>query len=69
VRDRPGHDRRYAIDFSKARRELGYEPSYGLESGLVATIDWYLKNRQWWQPLLGGDYAQWLQSNYGARAL
>ena len=66
VRDRPGHDRRYAIDFAKASRELGYAPSFDLAAGLRSTIQWYLSNTAWWQPLLGRDYAQWVQSNYSA---
>lgn len=64
VRDRPGHDRRYAIDFRKAQRELGYAPVRDLESGLRDTLDWYLSNNGWWQALLGRDYAAWLESNY-----
>src|SRR5579883_2186947 len=49
VRDRPGHDRRYAIDFTKAREQLGYSPSRNLEQGIAATLDWYLRQRAWWQ--------------------
>jgi len=64
VRDRPGHDRRYAIDYSKASRDLGYAPARNLESGLRSTVDWYLQQVQWWQELLGRDYAAWLRKNY-----
>ena len=64
VRDRPGHDRRYAIDYSKASRRLGYVPARNLESGLRSTVDWYLQQVQWWQDLLGRDYAAWLRKNY-----
>jgi dTDP-glucose 4,6-dehydratase len=64
VRDRMGHDRRYAIDFSKAERELGYAPARSLPDGLRATLDWYLANTRWWQALLGRDYAAWLKKNY-----
>jgi dTDP-glucose 4,6-dehydratase len=64
VRDRPGHDRRYAIDFAKAKRELGYAPARDLAGGLRATVDWYLANTRWWQALLGRDYADWLAKNY-----
>jgi dTDP-glucose 4,6-dehydratase len=64
VRDRPGHDRRYAIDYSKAARELGYAPSRTLATGLRATIGWYLSNTGWWQALLGRDYAAWVEKNY-----
>jgi dTDP-glucose 4,6-dehydratase len=64
VRDRPGHDRRYAIDYSKASQHLGYAPARNLESGLRSTVDWYLQQVQWWQDLLGRDYAAWLRQNY-----
>jgi dTDP-glucose 4,6-dehydratase len=64
VRDRPGHDRRYAIDYRKAARELGYAPARKLEDGLSSTVDWYLANREWWQELLGRDYADWVRKNY-----
>ena len=64
VRDRPGHDRRYAIDYSKASHDLGYAPARNLEIGLGSTVDWYLRQVQWWQDLLGRDYAAWLRKNY-----
>jgi dTDP-glucose 4,6-dehydratase len=64
VRDRLGHDRRYAIDFRKAERELGYRPDRDLAQGLRATLEWYLANTRWWQALLGRDYADWLEKNY-----
>jgi dTDP-glucose 4,6-dehydratase len=57
VTDRPGHDRRYAIDASKIERELGWTPSESFESGLARTIDWYLDNEWWWKPLRDGRYA------------
>ena len=53
VRDRLGHDRRYAIDYGKAARELGYAPGCKLEDGLASTVDWFLANTAWWQALLG----------------
>ena len=52
VKDRPGHDRRYAIDASKIERELGWTPSINFDQGFVATLNWYLENRWWWQPLI-----------------
>jgi dTDP-glucose 4,6-dehydratase len=52
VPDRPGHDFRYAIDFSKLARELGWSPQFSFEQGLAATVSWYLDNRAWWEPLL-----------------
>jgi dTDP-glucose 4,6-dehydratase len=64
VRDRLGHDRRYAINYAKAERELGYKPAHDLAGGLRATLDWYLENTRWWQPLLGRDYAAWVEKNY-----
>jgi dTDP-glucose 4,6-dehydratase len=64
VRDRLGHDRRYAINYTKAQRELGYAPGRDLATGLRATLDWYLANTRWWQALLGRDYASWLEKNY-----
>lgn len=56
VTDRPGHDRRYAIDASKLRRELGWEPSVTFAEGIARTVDWYLARRDWWEPLLGDRY-------------
>jgi dTDP-glucose 4,6-dehydratase len=53
VPDRPGHDRRYLLDSSKIRRELGWEPQVAFEEGLGETIDWYAKNEAWWEPLIG----------------
>jgi dTDP-glucose 4,6-dehydratase len=64
VRDRLGHDRRYAINYAKAERELEYAPARGLTEGLKATLDWYLGNIRWWQALLGRDYAVWVEKNY-----
>lgn len=56
VKDRPGHDMRYAIDASKIERELSWKPLETFESGLRKTVLWYLENRDWWQPMLDGDY-------------
>jgi dTDP-glucose 4,6-dehydratase len=64
VRDRPGHDRRYAINYSKAAKSLGYAPARDLLSGLTSTVDWYLRQVKWWQDLLGRDYAAWVLKNY-----
>jgi dTDP-glucose 4,6-dehydratase len=64
VRDRLGHDRRYAINYGKAKSELGYAPARDLATGLRATFDWYLANTRWWQALLSRDYAEWLEKNY-----
>jgi dTDP-glucose 4,6-dehydratase len=56
VKDRPGHDVRYAIDASKIERELGWKPEETFESGLRKTVEWYLNNREWWQRVLNGEY-------------
>jgi dTDP-glucose 4,6-dehydratase len=56
VKDRPGHDRRYAIDSSKVERELGWRPQETFASGIEKTVRWYLDNRQWWQRVLDGSY-------------
>ncbi|RYG35470.1 MAG: dTDP-glucose 4,6-dehydratase [Burkholderiales bacterium] len=56
VKDRPGHDRRYAIDAGKIRTELGWEPKHNFESGLAETVGWYLDNRAWWEPIRSGAY-------------
>ena len=55
VPDRPGHDFRYAIDFTKVNTELGWQPKHSFESGLFSTVKWYIDNRAWWGPLLDGD--------------
>lgn len=67
VADRPGHDRRYAIDFSKIRKELGWSPSISLAQGLQATVQWYESHRQWWQRVKSGAYQDFYQKNYGER--
>ncbi|MCA1828155.1 MAG: dTDP-glucose 4,6-dehydratase [Myxococcales bacterium] len=67
VKDRPGHDRRYAIDASKARAELGWAPRIDFSDGLVATVDWYVKNRGWWERVRTGEYRTYYERNYGAR--
>lgn len=57
VADRPGHDRRYAIDASKIARDLGWQPQETFASGLARTVDWYLDNKWWWGPIRGERYA------------
>ena len=68
VKDRPGHDRRYAIDPAKARAELGYRPHETFESGLAKTVAWYLANQPWWRAVMDGSYRQWMERNYAARS-
>jgi dTDP-glucose 4,6-dehydratase len=65
VKDRPGHDRRYAIDASKLRNELGWEPSIQSEEGFRQTVQWYLENEAWLQHILSGDYQQYYEKQYG----
>jgi dTDP-glucose 4,6-dehydratase len=67
VTDRPGHDRRYAIDASRIRRDLGWVPRYGFRDGLRATVRWYLDNTDWTERVRSGEYAQWIEKNYAAR--
>ena len=67
VKDRPGHDRRYAIDASKIERELGWKPEETFETGIVKTISWYLDNGAWVENVQTGAYREWLASNYGSR--
>jgi dTDP-glucose 4,6-dehydratase len=70
VTDRPGHDRRYAIDQRKIARELGWQPAVDFEQGLHDTVDWYLGNDAWIAGIETGAYRQWLDTNYdsGERA-
>ncbi|MEO1446128.1 MAG: dTDP-glucose 4,6-dehydratase [Cyanobacteria bacterium J06635_11] len=67
VTDRPGHDRRYAMDISKIEKDLGWTPAYNFENGLRQTVEWYLNHRDWWQPLLSEEYKGYYDSLYGAR--
>jgi len=67
VKDRPGHDRRYAIDAAKARAELGWSPHIAFPDGLKATVEWYQLNRGWWERVRTGDYRTYCDRNYGAR--
>ncbi|WP_041082054.1 dTDP-glucose 4,6-dehydratase [Thermotoga profunda] len=64
VKDRPGHDRRYAIDSGKIRRELGWQPEIDFEEGLKDTVRWYLSNESWFEKILSGEYSNWYEKNY-----
>lgn len=64
VKDRPGHDRRYAIDASKINKELGWKPSVTFEEGLALTIDWYLENTEWLKHVTSGEYATYYERQY-----
>lgn len=67
VADRPGHDKRYAIDASKIQRELGWAPMETFETGLEKTVRWYLDNPAWVEHVVSGEYRQWMNQNYAAR--
>jgi len=67
VKDRPGHDRRYAIDATKSERELGFRPRHRFEEGLAATVRWYRDNRGWWERVLSGEYRAYYERQYGTR--
>jgi dTDP-glucose 4,6-dehydratase len=68
VKDRPGHDRRYAIDARKATRELGWEPRHRFEEALAATVQWYREHRGWWERIRTGEYLHYYERQYGGRA-
>ncbi len=68
VKDRPGHDRRYAIDCSKIKNDLGWNRRYSFEEGLEQTVRWYLENRDWAQSVRTGEYREWIEQNYGERS-
>jgi dTDP-glucose 4,6-dehydratase len=67
VSDRPGHDRRYAIDARKLERELGWKPAETFETGILKTVQWYLDNQAWVRDVQSGDYMKWLEKNYNER--
>jgi len=67
IADRPGHDRRYAIDASKIRSELGWTPRYCFEEALEATVNWYLNNMDWVNSVRSGEYRKWMETNYEGR--
>lgn len=68
VKDRPGHDRRYAIDARKLERELGWKPAETFETGLAKTVQWYLDNQAWADEVASGEYRKWVETNYAQRA-
>ncbi len=69
VTDRPGHDRRYAIDASKIERELGWKPAETFETGIRKTVQWYLENQSWVTNVQSGSYRAWVEKNYAARTV
>ncbi len=68
VKDRPGHDRRYAIDARKLERELGWKPAETFETGMRKTVDWYLNHQDWVSDVTSGEYRKWVETNYAQRA-
>lgn len=64
VKDRPGHDRRYAIDSTKINTELGWKPSFSFETAINNTIDWYLENKKWWERIINGEYTKYYSLQY-----
>ncbi len=67
VKDRPGHDLRYAMDTSKMKKEFGWEPKIGFDEGIEMTIDWYLNNEEWWKKVINGEYMNYYQKMYKDR--
>ncbi|MCL5027433.1 MAG: dTDP-glucose 4,6-dehydratase [Bacteroidetes bacterium] len=67
VKDRPGHDRRYAIDSSKIQNELGWKPEFNFENAISDTIDWYLQNKNWWERIISGEYQNYYNEQYAHR--
>lgn len=68
VADRPAHDWRYAVDYSKAERELGWKPRTSFETGLARTLEWYVENRKWWEKIKTGEYLKFYEKNYSKRS-
>ena len=68
VKDRPGHDYRYAMDTSKIERDLGWQPAETFETGLRKTVRWYLDNEEWVDAVRSGEYRNWITANYDSRA-
>ncbi|MCX7820632.1 MAG: GDP-mannose 4,6-dehydratase, partial [Brevinematales bacterium] len=67
VKDRPGHDYRYAMCYDKIKRELGWQPEYNFEKGIEKTIDWYLTHKDWIENIKSGEYKNWIEKNYNNR--
>ncbi len=67
VKDREGHDRRYAIDPSMIEQQLGWKPEMRFEDGIAETVEWYISNKQWWQRIISGEYMKYYNTQYGKR--
>jgi dTDP-glucose 4,6-dehydratase len=64
VKDRPGHDRKYDVDWSKIKNELGWRPQYSFDEYLEKTINWYINNQKWWKDVKSGAYQTYYQKQY-----
>jgi len=67
VKDRPGHDRRYAIDASKIKNDLGWEPKHRFDDAIKTTIAWFKENQHWWQSIKSGEYRKYYETQYASR--
>jgi dTDP-glucose 4,6-dehydratase len=67
VKDRLGHDRRYAMDAGKIMKQLGWRPKFRFENGLKNTVQWYLENTDWWEKVISGEYQHYYRKNYKGR--
>jgi dTDP-glucose 4,6-dehydratase len=67
VKDRPGHDWRYAVDAGRIQSELGYKPAHDFASGLRSTVGWMLANEDWWRAILDDSYRSWIEDQYETR--
>ena len=67
VKDRPGHDRRYAVNCEKLKNELGWSREVDFDTGLDRTIKWYMENMDWVNRVKSGEYMKWIEKNYGSR--
>ena len=67
VKDRPGHDRRYSVDWIRIRTDLGWQPEHDFDTWLARTVEWYDRNRAWWQRVKSGDYKKYYELQYGKR--
>ena len=65
VKDRPGHDRRYAIDSSKIKNGLGWTSQFNFENAISQTIKWYIDNKKWWSRIISGEYQEYYKTQYG----
>ncbi len=69
VKDRPGHDRRYAINSSKIKNELGWQPEHSFENAIRSTVNWFIENEKWWKEIISGEYQNYYKLQYSSRSL